>query len=1242
MSTHRITAGHGYTYLTRQTAAQDGRVVGAGGLGAYYAEHGEAPGQWLGSGLTGLGIDGGATVSEAQMVALFGEGKHPDAAAIAARLRAEGTGEDVVAAATELGKPFALNLANSEFRRQVAQLITEWNRDHGEPASAAVPAHTAALIRTVVGQALFAAEHGREPDARELSDFIARASRIGSKAVAGFDLTFSPVKSVSVLWALAPEPVAAQIEAAHHAAVADTIAWLEREATFTRLGRNGIRQVETRGLIAAAFVHRTSRAGDPDLHTHVAVANKVQTLDGRWRALDGRVLFKATVAASERYNTRLEAELRERLGVEFADRQRPGRRPVREIVGVDDQLIALWSKRRAVIDVRRGELAEAFEAEHGRPPTPVEAIELTQRATLETRPKKPAAGSATEQRTQWRGEAIDAIGETALQGSLDATLLCATGASTVQRTLDATLRHPVGAPEVAGIEPASTTDRPLALQDEDIRDLAQRVVDRVQADRATWQRWHVTAETQRQLRRLPIPPAELAAAFAQVVASALDECSIALPRPGEPIEPDALRRSDGASVYTVAGSQLFTSRTVLAAEQSLLAAGNTLDGQRVTESAIEMALLEATANGLVLNDGQIGFVRALAGSGARLQVALAPAGTGKTTALKVLAGAWAEDGGRIVALAPSAAAARLLGQATGTDADTLAKQLQLLDTASSALDRRTLVLVDEAGLASTPDLARLMAHAIDAGASVRLIGDDRQLAAIGAGGILRDLAETTGAVTLTAAVRFTDADEATAALGIRDGAPDALDFYLDHGRVHVGDQHTAATSAYKAWHADRAAGKDALLLAATRDQVSALNARARADRLAAAGEPVDRELPLADGTAVSAGDAIITRHNDRRLGITATDWVKNGDRWTVATVLDGGHLRVVHRDTGRYVTLPANYVAEHVALGYAVTIHGAQGSTADTCHTVLTGTECREQLYVALSRGRHANHVHVVTPGAADDHAAIRSDSLIPPTATDVLRRVLDREESARSASTAARAVTDPTRQLQTAVERYSDSVALAPSTSGAPPTHPAPLPWLPPVPACDDDTWRTYLAARSGQIVELADEITRRINARANLGSVVNRRDPTYLTHTAIWTATHPGDDRNALSEREQLYERHLQERRLAIHDRAHDDRRRWLPLVSAIDAAAVRAPEYAELARALTSAFDRRLDVDRLLPQLLAKHDYARAIAELDNRGHQSWRDWQRAHVQAARPSSVRAGIAPHVPHAAPTAPSVMPPGI
>ena len=234
------------------------------------------------------------------------------------------------------------------------------------------------------------------------------------------------------------------------------------------------------------------------------------------------------------------------------------------------------------------------------------------------------------------------------------------------------------------------------------------------------------------------------------------------------------------------------------------------------------------------------MVRTLATSGCRVQVALAPAGAGKTAALRVLARAWEASGGTVVGLAPTAVAAEELGRATSVPGDTLAKYLH--QTTRSATDAAsgighpnvgpgTLVVIDEAGMAGTRDLAAVVRHVVDAGGSVRLVGDDQQLAAVAAGGVFRDLAEQGHAhgttATLTELHRFTDPAEGAATLAIRDGDPAALDHYLDHGRVHTGDTGTATDAAYAAWKADQQAGLSSLLLAATRDTVRELNERAR-------------------------------------------------------------------------------------------------------------------------------------------------------------------------------------------------------------------------------------------------------------------------------------------------------------------------------------------------------------------------------------------------------------------------------
>ena len=185
MSAHKLTAGHGYTYLTSQVAAQDAGMISRGGLGAYYSERGESPGQWLGSGLRSLDIERGLVAREDQMIALFGEGRHPDTATLTRDLRARGADGTAVAAATALGRPFDLNLANSEYLRMVAQLTAEWNRAQRRPRCAAAPAGVRSMIHTIVAEEVFAQRHNRQAtDAGELAGFIAARSRIGSRAVA--------------------------------------------------------------------------------------------------------------------------------------------------------------------------------------------------------------------------------------------------------------------------------------------------------------------------------------------------------------------------------------------------------------------------------------------------------------------------------------------------------------------------------------------------------------------------------------------------------------------------------------------------------------------------------------------------------------------------------------------------------------------------------------------------------------------------------------------------------------------------------------------------------------------------------------------------------------------------------------------------------------------------------------------------------------------------------------------------
>jgi conjugative relaxase-like TrwC/TraI family protein len=1125
MSLHKLTAGSGYDYLTRQVAALDATEKGHTGLTSYYTEHGETPGVWIGSGLDGIdGLTAGDPVTAEQMRALFGCGLHPLAELRQQQLEGPDLTERDLQEVTRLGVPFKIvDGVVSPFRLEVARHIAAINTAAGLPADAPLPAADRARVRTEVARQFFLAEHGREPiDARELAGQIAKDSRPRTQTVAGYDLTFSPVKSVSTLWAVAEPAVAATIERAHQAAVKDALTFIEKHALFTRTGPQGIRQVNVRGLVAAAFTHRDSRAGDPDLHTHVAVANKVQTLDGRWLSIDGRVLFKANVAASETYNTALEQHLHEALGVRFAERPGtdPTKRPIREIVGVDARLNQRWSTRRAHIETRRGELAIQFQHDHGRPPTPVEALHLAQQATLETRDAKHEPRSLAEQRATWLNEAAAVLDGTDGVASMVHTALAPPAEAT--RIVDARW----------------------------VAQTAGRVLAAMEQSRSTWQMWHVRAEAQRQVRTTGVTAGQASALVDLLVDEVLDRRSVALAAPADNVEePEALRRLDGSSVYTVAGAALYTSQRILDAEARLVTAAGRRGGASVEQTAVDLALLEMAANGTALDAGQAALVRQMCTSGARVQLAIAPAGAGKTTAMRALTMAWTQDSGQVLGLAPSAAAAAVLAEQTGIRADTLAKltwSLQhgdLPDWAAAA-GPSTLLLIDEAGMADTLSLDTAVQFAINRGASVRLVGDDQQLAAIGAGGVLRDIKTQHGAVQLSELHRFTDPAEGRASLFLREGDPVSLDFYLNRGRVHVGDLAATTSDAFTAWAADRASGLDAIMVGPTRDLVAELNSRARAHRLD--HTPAASEVSLADGNRASVGDVIITRRNDRRLRLTATDWVKNGDRWTVTHVSRHGDLTVRLTRSHLTVRLPADYVRESTGLGYATTVHAAQGVTADTMHGLLTGRESRQQLYTMLTRGRVANHLYLQVVGDGDPHTINRPETVAPRTPTETLQQILARDEAPTSASTLLRELSEPAARLFEAVQRYTDGLhvaaeqlvgprivqvldgqadrivpeltsepswptlrahllALAAETGEHPllhlqtatagrdlqtagdmaavldwrlpepaPTDPGPLPWLPGIPSTlqDHHVWGEYLATRFQLVIGLADQV--------------------------------------------------------------------------------------------------------------------------------------------------------------------------
>jgi len=999
MTVHVLHAGDGYTYLTRQVAAGDHSVRRGEDLTDYYTAEGNPVGEWLGCGLVNLGVAG--NVSEEQMQALFGDGLHPDAeAAIRAAVAGGASPEDAVQA-SRLGRRFPrIQPKLDGWDDAVADAYQAFEAENGRSPEAGVERD---LIRWNIAAARVAATLHRPGTDAEVATHLSQMGKAARQPVAGYDLVFTPVKSVSVLWALGDEATSQQVREAHNAAWQATVAWLETEAGVTRVGAGGVAQVDTHGFVATAFEHRDSRTGDPNLHTHVAVSTKVQGLDGKWRSLDGRVLHALGVAASERYNTLVEQEVRARLGVSFVDETRGrNKRSVREIAGISRELRDSFSSRRAAIEDAYETLVQEYVAKHGHTPPKTVQLSLAQRATLETREGKSAPKSLSRQRAEWRLAAIKIIGVAAVD------------------TIGATVRQS---------QLLSVEDEILAALS--IDELAERVLNTVEDSRATWRRSHVAAEAQRIARAFAnVHPGVDAQQVADQVAQAVMARVIGVTAPALNPVPEQLQRQGGESIYRVHGTERFTSTRILAIEDSLIDAARTVAGFTVDADTFSTTIEELNAaSEYPLDASQVELARRFASGGRLLEVGIGPAGTGKTTAMRAFARAVEAGGGRVLALAPTAAASTVLAEEIKVEAETAHKLVDVHRHGSPEqqrsdqyrIDSNTVLLIDEAGMASTPLLADVLALAKLHGATIRLLGDPAQLAAVESGGALRLIEQRVGASYLDQVHRFIDTDEAAASLLLRDGASAALDFYVTADRTRGGIRQSMLEEIYVAWAADRTANLHSIMVAGTNDEVAALNARARLD-LVGQGVVGKSGMVLHDGNRAGLNDVIVTRQNDRKLRSNqGKDFVANGDLWTIIDT-EGGDLKVKSLRHGGVLTLPAEYVATHVELGYAATINRVQGMTVDTSHILVDPqSTSREQLYVAATRGRESNRMYAVVEETleVDAHAPdhLRTNII------DALTAVLARESTERSATEEIQRAQDNAASLSTLLPAYEDAL---------------------------------------------------------------------------------------------------------------------------------------------------------------------------------------------------------------------------
>lgn len=940
-----LSAGDGYRYLLKSVAAGDGDRDMASPLTRYYAEKGTPPGRWLGTGLPAM-TDGvlatGNEVTEEHLRRLLGQGCDPITGA-------------------PLGRAYP----------------------HFKTAAERTEARIAQLDRRLIDEERTAAV------ARIRAE---EAKRGRPRTVAGFDFTFSVPKSVSTVWAVADGGTQALIAQAHHAAIAEVLDLIERDVAATRTGAGGVAQVDVRGVVATAFDHYDSRASDPQLHTHVVIANRAQAADGKWRTLDGRPMHAAVVALSEHYNAVLADHLTRMFGVGWEARERgKDRNPAWEITGVPDALITEFSSRTRDIEAEKERLIDVYVAEHGRQPSTRTIIRLRQQATLATRPDKQVR-SLAELTEDWRARATAVLGEDA----------------------------PTWAQHLTADNARPSLFRADDLPLEHLQEVAEVVVHRVGEKRSTWRRWNLYAEAARQTMGLRFASTTDREAVLGLIVDAAENASLRLSPPELTSTPAKFQRPDGSSVFRPKHHAVFSSTMLLDAEDRLLELSRTDTAPALNLGTVTRITRRSDPEGRRLAEDQARVVQQIATSARTLDLMVGPAGTGKTTTLGALRRAWEREhgAGSVIGLAPSAAAADVLAGDLGISTENTAKWLYEHRKGRWNLEPGQLLLVDEASLAGTLALDELATHAAQAGAKIVLVGDWGQLAAVDAGGAFGMLVrDRGGAPELIDVRRFNNDWEKSASLALRLGQASVIDTYDDQGRIVGGDYENILDAAYRAWQTDRADGKTSVLIAETLDTVTSLNSRARTDRVLA-GEVSVEGAALRDGNLAGTGDLIITRDNDRRLS-TGRSWVKNGDRWQVIRHHDDGSLTVRRqgRRLGGTVTLPAGYVSEHVDLGYAITAHRAQGSTVDTAHAIVhSSSMTRETFYVSMTRGRDSNIAYVATDEA---HLERHQQTEGEVTARTVLLGVLQHQGAEKSAHETISAEQDAWTSIRHLADQY-------------------------------------------------------------------------------------------------------------------------------------------------------------------------------------------------------------------------------
>jgi hypothetical protein len=929
---------------------------GCAGAMSYYTAAGEPPGQWAGKGAAALGLAG--QVDPAVIGRLYQHGIGPG-------------GELLVK------------------RRQ--------SRVAGEREAAAVAAYRAAhpyASATEVAEAR-AAERGKDPH-----------------LVPYFDLTIDVAKSVSVLHAslrvaarqarhrgeqdqaAGLDARSQEIEAAVLDAAREAVAWLERHATYTRTGHHSSRMGEWRdgaGLVASLFLHHISRDGDPHLHVHVAVWNRVQRADGadeKWRTLDSRSLHNQRLGVAPVPGRGVESRL-SALGYAMVPRADGNGA---EVGGVPQDVMDLFSSRSRALTPELRALIGQYQKIHGKAPSKRTIWLLGQQAAQNTRRTK-----AEARRT--------VAGQTGAAEPTGAQRLAAWEAQTTRREVQAlSAVHQ----EVARFAAGHAGRAPAVLDDAAKRRAARIAAAEVQQHHAVWSMAQLRFEVHRALPVLP-PGSDGDAVITEVATLAVSG------RAGAEViqvtAPDltdvtslGVRASDGGSIYRPPNDARYCTLAHLDTEQQILGTA-----KREVRQLVGAGQARAAAGRTGLNAGQRDAVVAMLAASMATTALVAAAGAGKSHTMAGFARLWTSfTGRRVNGLTTATSAARVLASEGLAESYNIAEFLGKIEGSGELrrpvpLYQDDVLVLDEASQLSTGDLAMVQEAARQAGARLVLVGDTEQLGAVEAGGMFRLLAREVPCAELHEVRRFDAAWEPDASVRLRAGDFGAYAAYDRHGKMRGADQEKAMDRAAGMWLADHLHGKNVLLLAGSNSEAAELSRRVQAKliQLGTVGRP---HAALADGNQAGIGDLIRARLNTK---INAGGQELTNRDTLQITGWYGPDAQVRRREPGGTWTspflVPLAYLADSAELDYAGNTHVGQGRTVDTAHLLVTGTLSRRSLYVGLSRGRESNTAHVVTGNTAPPgHPHYQQAS-----PESVIKAIMDRDDADLSATEQIRQAQD-------------------------------------------------------------------------------------------------------------------------------------------------------------------------------------------------------------------------------------------